>query len=54
LQSLARQEGYVAPTLQTVAKSDAETVGTVYTVSSSTSLSLKAASGRFERVLESE
>lgn len=54
LQSLARQEGYIAPTLQSVAKSDEETVGTVYTVSSSTSLSLKAASGRFERVLESE
>jgi Tfp pilus assembly protein PilN len=55
MQSLARQEGYVSPTLQTVAKADADlTVGTVYTVSSSTSLSIEAASGRFERVMESE
>ena len=55
LQSLARQDGYIDPTLQAVAK-DAEgtTQGTVYTVSSSTSLSLEAASKRFEQVLESE
>ena len=55
LQSLSRQDGYLEPTMQTAAKDEgAETAGTVFSVSSTTSLSLEAASMRYEQVLESE
>jgi Tfp pilus assembly protein PilN len=55
LQSLAKQEGYVGPTFQSAVKEDpGATQGTVFTVSSTTSLSVEAASNRYEQILESE
>jgi type IV pilus assembly protein PilN len=55
LQALSRQDSYLSPTLQSSTLDDTEaTVGTVYLVDSTTSLSFEAASKRFERVLEGE
>jgi len=55
LQSLAHTNGYIEPTLTSVAKDTGEdTAGTVYSASSSASLSLEAASNRYLQVMESE
>jgi Tfp pilus assembly protein PilN len=55
LQSLARQKGYQDPALQSAVKEiEGTTQGTVYTVSTTSSLSTEAASKRYEQVLESE
>lgn len=54
LQSLAKQKGYLEPTVQTVVKEEADTAGTFYSVESSTQLSLEAASGRFVTIANGE
>jgi len=55
LQSLAKQKGYVEPTVQVVTKDEeADTTGTFFSVESSTQLSLEAASGRFETIANGE
>jgi Tfp pilus assembly protein PilN len=55
LQSLAKQKGYLEPTVQNVAKSEAaDTAGSYYDVESSTQLSLEAASGRFLTIANGE
>ena len=55
MQSLARQKGYVEPTVQSVTKSDeAETVGTIYNVESSTQLNTDAVSGRYLTIANGE
>lgn len=55
LQSLAKTEGYLEPTVQVVTKAEeADTAGTFYSVESSTQLSLEAASGRFLTIANGE
>ncbi len=55
LQSLARQKGYLEPSVQNVTKAEAaDTQGTYYDVESSTQLSLEASSGRFLEIANGE
>ncbi len=55
LQSLARQNGYLEPSVQNVAKADAaDSQGTYYDVESSTQLSLEASSGRYLEIANGE
>lgn len=55
LQSLARQKGYVEPTVQNVTKADAEgSAGTYFGVESTTQLSLEASSGRYLQIANGE
>ncbi len=54
LQSLAKQKGYLEPSVQNVTKSAGDTAGTYYDVESSTQLSLEAASGRFLTIANGE
>ena len=55
LQSLAKQKGYIEPTVQSVVKADqADAAGNFYDVESSTQLSLEAASERFLTIANGE
>jgi Tfp pilus assembly protein PilN len=55
LQSLARQNGYLEPYVQNIAKADAQDAkGTWYDVESNTQLSPDAASMRFEQIANGE
>ncbi len=55
LRSLAKQKGYLEPTVQNVIKAEeADTAGTFYNVESSTQLSLEAASNRFLTIANGE
>lgn len=55
LQSLARQEGYLEPSVQNVTKADGEGAeDTFYDVESNTQLSLEAASGRYLQIVNGE
>lgn len=55
LQSLARQKGYVEPTVQSVIKAEGtDTAGSFYDTETSTQLSLEAASERFLTIANGE
>lgn len=55
LQSLAREKGYIEPSVQNVTKADAaDSQGTYYDVESSTQLSLEASSGRYLEIANGE
>ena len=55
LQTLARQKGYVEPSVQNVTKADtAGTQGTFYDVESNTQLGLEASSGRYLEIANGE
>lgn len=55
LQSLARQDGYLEPSVQSVTRAEAEGAkDTFYDVESNTQLSLEAASGRFQQIANGE
>jgi Tfp pilus assembly protein PilN len=55
LQSLARQEGYIEPSVQNVTKADSEgSAGTFFDVESTTQLSLEASSGRYLQIANGE
>ena len=55
LQSLARQDGYIEPTVESAVKADlTDTVGDYYDVESSTQMSAEAISGRFAEIANGE
>lgn len=55
MQTLARQQGYVEPSVQSVVRAESEnTVGKFYTVESSVWLSPEAASGRYLQIANGE
>lgn len=55
LQSLARQEGYIEPSVQNVTRADSEgSSGTFFEVQSTTQLSLEASSGRYLQIANGE
>jgi Tfp pilus assembly protein PilN len=55
LQSLARQQGYLEPSVQSVTKADAaDSQGTYYNVESNTQLSVEASSGRYLEIANGE